>query len=511
MAANLVNAPATYKSAIWKHFGFESKTVDGKTETVKENTVCRICLTKVSYKSGNTSNMAFHMKRHHADVDLGSVATKQAEPQGQGQLRLSDFLKKKMPINSPRSKGISKALGRFLAKDMRPYSLVESGPFQDFVSTLEPAYSMPSRVYFSKTVVPELYEQTVSLVRDQLQSSKYVALTTDGWTSKATQSYVTVTAHCVDANWELKSFVLQTRALNDSHTAENLAKVLNEAVAEWNLQKFWKSDGAAEAIPIAITSDNAQNIVKAIDIAGFQPHIRCFAHCLNLSAQKAIDLPSVSRLLGRMRRVVTFFHQSTTASHLLKEKQKALDLPQHKLINDVRTRWNSSYDMASRYLEQQPAIYATLASKEIKKNAKDIVTLTDLDIEQIERLVEVLEPLKTMTTLMCEEKSPTVSMIHPLREKLLTHLQGQDTDTVMISQVKTAIREDVLSRYSDEGTKSFLEIASVLDPRFKSLPYHDETGRQQVYAHLETLLVSSNNKVSMCVIQNFQNLGIEIK
>lgn len=48
-------------------------------------------------------------------------------------------------------------------------------------------------------------------------------------------------------------------------------------------------------------------------------------------------------------------------------KQVLLELPKHKLIQDVSTRWNSTYDMFSRYIEQQPAVFATRLSKDVKK------------------------------------------------------------------------------------------------------------------------------------------------
>ncbi|CAL9695311.1 unnamed protein product [Knipowitschia caucasica] len=66
----------------------------------------------------------------------------------------------------------------------------------------------------------------------------------------------------------------------------------------------------------------------------------------------------MDRLLGRIRKVVSNFYRSTTAANVLKTKQEMLKLPSHKLINDVPTRWNSTYDMLERYLEQQVAIYS---------------------------------------------------------------------------------------------------------------------------------------------------------
>lgn len=50
-----------------------------------------------------------------------------------------------------------------------------------------------------------------------------VAITTDGWSSRATESYITITSSHIDDNWELKNYVLQTRAMPESHTGMNLS------------------------------------------------------------------------------------------------------------------------------------------------------------------------------------------------------------------------------------------------------------------------------------------------
>lgn len=83
----------------------------------------------------------------------------------------------------------------------------------------------------------------------------------------------------------LKEFVLQTRPLFESHTAKNLSNGLKKAVDDWKIVRCYKSlTGNLVEKPIAITTDNATNFVKAVEIGKFSPHVRCFAHCLNLAA-----------------------------------------------------------------------------------------------------------------------------------------------------------------------------------------------------------------------------------
>ena len=52
------------------------------------------------------------------------------------------------------------------------------------------------------------------------------------------------------------------------------------------------------------------------------------------------------------------------ANTKLKEKQKQMNTPDHKLIQDVSTRWNSTYFMVERLLEQHWPITAALSDPE---------------------------------------------------------------------------------------------------------------------------------------------------
>ena len=267
-----------------------------------------------------------------------------------GQMSIGQAFATKMAPGSVRTKLITINIGMFLAADMQPFTTVDSQYFRAMIATLEPA-----RTTFATKVIPYLYEEVKSAVIDELKNAQTVAVTTDGWTPRATESYVTITAHYISPEWQLKSCVLQTWPLHASYTGVNIAAVFVGSLIEWEPRRPHQLQ--------PIVTDNAANMVVAVREASMVPHIACFAHTVNLAAQEPLDIPQVQRLQGPIRRVVSFFQKSTTATHLLSEKQKLLSIPSHKLINDVKTRWNSTYDMVTRYVEQQWAIAATLVSR----------------------------------------------------------------------------------------------------------------------------------------------------
>lgn len=79
-----------------------------------------------------------------------------------------------------------------------------------------------------------------------------------------------------------------------------------------------------------------------------------------------------------------------------------------------------------------------------KKIFRDIYTLFKDDVAAAQQVLEVFRPIKTITTVLCHEKSPTVSFIHPLKEMLLGQLSRvADDDDLLVTAVKTAIHRNL--------------------------------------------------------------------
>ena len=102
---------------------------------------------------------------------------------------------------------------------------------------------------------------------------------------------MTVTAHYITPEWEMKHHCLQTRKVDESHDAKNLAKELSVAIKEWGL------DGKVRVY--GCTTDNAGNIPNAIVD---HLHLVHLGHTLQLRVEKGLKVLQVARGLGQCKK-----------------------------------------------------------------------------------------------------------------------------------------------------------------------------------------------------------------
>lgn len=290
---------------------------------------------------------------------------------------------------------------------MLPLSFVEGEGFKEVLQFLEPDYDIPSRRTITARIELQ-HESSVSKLKSTLATVDFVAITSDSWTALTTESYVTITCHFI-ADTKVNSYVLQTRAMEERHSAANLADYLKTSVEQWGL------DGKV----VACVHDNASNMIAANRDVNWES-VPCFAHTLQLAINDGFKAASMNRLIGACSRLVGHFHHSTIASNALKQKQRQLELPLHKLVQYCKTRWNSAADMLARLHEQRWAITAVLSDRTVTKLA-DAKTLELIDDhwQTIEEMLPVLQSLKTASEALGGENYVSVSMVYPLVQSLL--------------------------------------------------------------------------------------------
>ena len=187
------------KADIWCHFGLKKRKHDGTI--LDKVAVCKTCNSTIK-TSGCTTNMTTHLRRYHpqllssgsiqakstpkppstdqAAASTASGVTQPASQQRRQQTLLAAFAaheKKttKYPPSSPRAKAITDQIARFLVKDLRPFSLVDSPHFRSLLATLDERYQSPSRNYFSETAIPVMYGEVKAQVLADLRKVEQVS------------------------------------------------------------------------------------------------------------------------------------------------------------------------------------------------------------------------------------------------------------------------------------------------------------------------------------------------
>ena len=138
---------------------------------------------------------------------------------------------------------------------VHPIDTVNNKEFRHLINLLEPKYTPPDRKTIMNNYLPELYMREKQRIERQMERATHFAITTDGWTSRANDSYVALTVHYIDEEWSLQSHLLETHQLAEAHTGENVATDLESMLTSWNppITKLG-----------AFTTDNAANIKLAI-------------------------------------------------------------------------------------------------------------------------------------------------------------------------------------------------------------------------------------------------------
>ncbi|GBP85051.1 Zinc finger BED domain-containing protein 4 [Eumeta japonica] len=492
------------KSRVWMFF----EQLDNDSRKVKCNQ-CQVIISRGGQgKTANTTSMNNHIKYKHPTLipQLGSAikcsstddstksqisteelpkavptpstsVSSEVSLSQKSQQNIEDSLTIHWSCEDLRSREINIAIGEMIALDNQPLSIVENTGFRNLMRKVKPKYNIPGRKYFTENIIPQLYEETKSEIRRGVMSAAAISVTTDARTNiNSKERFLSFTAHWFDDSFKYHHAVLQMKHFPETHTANNIKNCLEEIPTLWDIDTTKIH---------AVVRDNGRNVTKAIDDSVFKG-VPCFIHTLQLAINTALKHDTMAQILVKSRRIVTHFNHSNRAQSKLRDLQQELNLSYHQLVQDVCTRWNSTYYIISRLFEQKRTVSLYLAETSV-----NFENLSNEEWQILGKSIELLKPFEEITKIISSSCS-SVSEVIPHLKTLQKYLEMYYDENKKIMEMKALLENDLNIRFDMDHNKIFT-LATLLDPRYKQQFFDTE---DLITIRSQFLLESLKNSMS---------------
>ena len=132
----------------------------------------------------------------------------------------------------------------------------------------------------SRRLLPTLFEGETEHLTAVMDDAAAICATTDHWTSRRGQGYLTVTTHFITSDWKLHCHVLDTPRMTGSVTGQYTGETLDNCFVKWGIMP--RVYGVvADGAPVMTCA------IRSID----KYRVQCFAHNLNLIVQATLISP----------------------------------------------------------------------------------------------------------------------------------------------------------------------------------------------------------------------------
>ncbi|KAJ8392034.1 hypothetical protein AAFF_G00083440 [Aldrovandia affinis] len=501
LSANLADRPASEKkphtlpvfskktSKLWNHFSI--------CTTDRTKVVCLHCSRTISRgkKTTNlgTSCLFRHMQSFHGHIleNNSSVSGVVSSADIQVKQELMDTTSyeentERFDEYHPVAKKITKLIAEMLALDLQPSALVENVGLNRLLEYLQPQYSLPSSSYFTSTAIPEMYKRVKEVVVTHLKEAEggVVHFTASIWVSSQTREYLTLTAHWVTYESCVRpqgqdfhcSALLSISPIDCDYNALNVQK---------QLEYLWDVWISSSGLKIGFTITDNQSIGNTVE-DNDHAAVQCFGHTIDLIVSEAIKSQRmVQNLLSIARKICERVHRSAKAKEKLAELQKVYHLPENQLVQDIPSKWKTSFYMLQRLVEQKKAI----DEMSIECNFRELISCDQWEVMQ--SVCNALKPFEVACREM-SNRTATLGQVIPLIHILNRKIDMLFDETMGIDNMLKSLKEAIVSQMSSTLHNPRYTWATMLDPRYKTSLFTEEEAEQCKQDLIQELEVSSS-------------------
>ena len=427
--------------------------------------VCNLCRAEVPRGgSSSTSGLRAHIVNQHPEYYEDNVLRKlKAKPGAMDRYTVSnpDFID---------------CFLKWLVMTRQPLSVAENPYFQRMLASLSSKVNVPSRTTITTKLI-ELQLQIQEAIK-LLVMGLFVACTTDAWTSVANITYCSLTLHFITSNWQLVCLSLDCCSFPGSHTGERVAAKLNELLASY---------GIAKDHVMACVTDTASNMKKSARFMEYD-WMGCMAHQLELVTGLAFEGVGVKEAVQQARALVGSIKGSSQHAQHVKEALIRLNMIVLAVIQDVTTRWWSTWSMIARLLQLKRALQS------LHRDELLDIGLTEAQWTILAMLEKVLRPFMQVQKALEGDKYVSLSLVPYLLSTLRANLQAVATPESAVKQIATQMLTEFNQRFGSgevETLPAKMVLAAALDPRTKALIGIRPAQHDMVHAELRLALLAS--------------------
>ena len=369
------------------------------------------------------------------------------------------------------------ALAKFVVKDEQAFRVVEGAGFKEFINELQPKFHVPSRITVARDIYNLFSKERAKLKEEFRVAGQRVCLTTDCWTARTQISYMCITAHYIDANWNLQKRIINFCQIAN-HKGDTIGKLIESCLLDWGIERVFTvtMDNASANDSAATFVRRRVNAWKGSVLGGEHLHVRCGAHIVNLIVNDGLHMLHDS--IAAIRNSVRYIRSSP--ARLLKFKacveKERIDY-KGGLVLDVATRWNSTYlmlDVAlkfekafARYEEEDDKFISFFVDKD---NVKKIIgPPTSADWDSASVFVKFLATFYEVTLKFSGTLHVTSNNFYHEICEIHSQLNDLvDANDPLLSIMAVSMKEKYNKYWGNaDNINPMLFIAVVLDPRYK--------------------------------------------
>nr|XP_017250805.1 PREDICTED: zinc finger BED domain-containing protein RICESLEEPER 2-like [Daucus carota subsp. sativus] len=356
-----------------------------------------------------------------------------------------------------------KVISHYILVNELPFRHVETFMFDKVMRTATPFWQKISRHVVKKDCV-STYEIEKNKLREMLKSVRKINITTDMWTSSHQKiGYMVVTGHWIDSDWKLNMRVLNFCNVPPPHSGFVISEALLKCFNEWGIidkiGTLTVDNAAANDVALRCLKQTF-SARRSLSIDGKMFHARCCAHILNLCVQDGLD--PTQEIVDQVRDGVKYIAASESRRIKFAEISMSLGLKCKKLILDVSTRWNSTYNMLSCAIEFKNVflIYSTA-----DQGFRDYVPSAD-DWDRVAGVCSFLEVFSDVTKVVSGTEYSTSNLFLSEIRRVKQIIDKKAVDHNLHIREMARKMELKFEKYWGE-TNLVMLIGAVMDPRFK--------------------------------------------